>query len=206
MCIQQASTLLTHCIVKILAGRQAGLSVSNNCTTRDSEALMKALLKKLKYFSDTLRKQSVIRRIITHHDSHMKSYLNFWPFCPSLHPKSSHFFFSFLSFLLLLHKLCFWPFEQIYKIYSWPTFLLLLLQLSSRNLAKPKGLVARQRSPLMSYISEGTFTSLTLPLFQLLCHSDREQALKGRSLISFKEQNSWTKLLNLTKIAAHEGL
>lgn len=79
------------------AGRQAGVSASNNCRTRDSEALMKALLKKLKYFSDTWRKQSVIRRIITHHDSHTKSYLNFWPFCPSLHPK----IFPFLFFLSL---------------------------------------------------------------------------------------------------------
>lgn len=152
---------------------------------------MKALLKKLKSFSDPVRKQSVSRCIITHHGSHMNPYLT---------PKSYYFFFSFFSFLPFLHKLCSWPFEWIYKIYFWPTFLLLLLRLSPRNLAEPKDLGARQRRPPKCCVSEQTFPSPTPSLLQFLCHPGQEQALKGRSLISLTRQR-----LNLTKTAASGG-
>lgn len=109
-------------------------------------------------------------------------------------------FFPSSLFFLFLHKLCSWPFEWIYKIYFWPTFLLLLLRLSPRNLAEPKDLGARQRRPPKCCVSEQTFPSLTPSLLQFLCHSGQEQALKGRSLMSLTRQR-----LNLTKTAASGG-
>lgn len=97
MCIQQASTLLTQCIVKIPAGRQAGLTANSSCRKREWEVLMKTLLKTLKNFLDTVRKQSVSRYIITYHGSLTKLHLNFWAFSSSPHPQIFLFVF-FLSF------------------------------------------------------------------------------------------------------------